>query len=112
MAEAAAATRFAGVMIATEEALTSVGICQPGDVLGVIDGDIVEIGHGVLSVVLGLSDRLLAVGAELMTVLVGADAPNGIGEVLTKHVRQRSPFTEVAVYAAGQLYFPVIIGVE
>ena len=44
--------------------------------LGLIDGEVVEIGHGVARVAFALVDRLLGVGAELMTVLVGADAPH------------------------------------
>jgi uncharacterized protein len=112
MAEAAAATRFAEVTIAQREALTSVGICQEGDVLGLIDGEVVEIGRGLVSVALTLVDRLLGVGAELMTVLVGGGAPAGVGELLAGHVRQRAPFTDVSVYLGGQPDYPLIIGVE
>ncbi|MGI8678150.1 MAG: DAK2 domain-containing protein [Jatrophihabitans sp.] len=112
MAEAAAATRFAEITIATAEGLTAVGICQPGDVLGLIDGEVVEIGRGLLAVAFGLVDRLLAVGAELMTVLVGAPAPNRAGELIEAHVRDRAPFTDVSVYQGGQADHPVIIGVE
>jgi dihydroxyacetone kinase-like predicted kinase len=112
MAEAAAATRFAEVSIAEHESLTSAGICEAGDVLGLIDGEVVEIGRGVLAVALAVSDRLLGVGAELMTVLVGDGAHPGIGEVLRRHVQDRSPLTEVTVYDVGHLDVPLIIGVE
>lgn len=112
MAEAAAATRYAEVGVAAAEALTSVGICQAGDVLGMIDGEVVEIGRGLVAVALALVDRLLGVGAELMTVLVGAEAPPGIGALLAEHVRRRSPLTEVTSYECGQVNYPVIIGVE
>ncbi|HEY7007367.1 MAG TPA: DAK2 domain-containing protein [Jatrophihabitantaceae bacterium] len=112
MAEAAAATRFAEVMVAERESLTSVGICQAGDVLGLIDGEVVEIGRGVLAVSLAVSDRLLGIGAELMTLLVGASAQPGLGELLRRHVRDRSPLTEVSVYDVGQADAPLIIGVE
>jgi dihydroxyacetone kinase-like predicted kinase len=112
MAEAAAATRFAEVLIADREALTSVGICQAGDVLGLIDGEVVEIGRGVLAVALAVLDRLLGVGAELITVLVGADARPGLGEIVRRHVRERSALTEVTVYDVGQPRIPLIIGVE
>ncbi|HLY34315.1 MAG TPA: hypothetical protein VKQ07_07270, partial [Jatrophihabitantaceae bacterium] len=112
MAEAAAATRFAEVVIATEQALTAVGICEAGDVLGLIDGEVVEIGPGLLAVVLAIVDRLLGIGAELLTVVVGRDAPAGLGELLTSHIRDRARFTEVAVYAADQSEYPVIIGME
>lgn len=112
MAEAAAATRFAEVRIAHSQALTSAGICEPGDVLGLIDGDVVEIGRGLVSVAFALIDRLLGVGAELITVLVGAGAGPGHGEVIAGHVRDRAPLTDVTVYAGGQLDQLLIIGVE
>jgi len=112
MAEAAAATRYAELVVAQDEALTAVGICQPGDVLGLIDGEVVEIGRGLPAVAFGLVDRLLGVGAELMTVIVGAQAPARIGEQIEAHVRGRSPLTDVAVYEGGQPDQPVVIGVE
>jgi len=112
MAEAAAATRFAEVTTAQREALTSVGICQPGDVLGLIDGEVVEIGRGLVSVAFALVDRLLGVGVELMTVLVGGGAPPGVGELLVRHVQERAPFTDVNVYLGSQPDYPLIIGVE
>jgi DAK2 domain fusion protein YloV len=112
MAEAAGATRHAELTVATDEALTAVGICQPGDILGLIDDDVVEIGRGLLAVAFTVVDRLLGVGAEMMTVLVGADAPPRIGEIIRAHVRERAPFTDVTVYDGGQLDHPVIIGVE
>ena len=93
-------------------ALTAVGICQPGDVLGMIDGEVVHIGRGLLAVAFGLVDRLLAVGAELMTVVVGAGAPSRTGELIEAHVRGRAPLTDVSVYQGGQPDQPVIIGVE
>jgi len=112
MAEAAAATRFAEISVAEHQSLTSAGICQAGDMLGLIDGEVVDIGNGMLSVALAVTDRLLTVGAELMTVLVGADAPPGLGEVIRRHVRDRTALTEVTVYDAGQTGRPLIIGVE
>jgi DAK2 domain fusion protein YloV len=112
MAEAAAATRFAEVCVAGGQALTSVGMCRAGDVLGLIDGDVVEIGADVLTVALSLVDRLLRAGGELVTVLLGADAPDGAGEAVGAQVRRRAPLTDVAVYRAGQPDTPLIVGVE
>jgi uncharacterized protein len=112
MAEAAAATRHAEVTVADTEALTAVGICGPGDILGLIDDEVVDIGRGLLAVVFSLLDRLLGVGAELITVLVGEDAPPRAGEVIEAHVRTRSPLTDVAVYQCRRTEHPVIIGVE
>jgi hypothetical protein len=112
MAEAAAATRYAEVTIAAAEALTAVGICTPGDILGMIDGDVVEIGRGLLAVSFNVLDRLLGVGAELITVVVGEDAPARSGELIEAHVRTRAPLTDVAVYQGRVTEHPVIIGVE
>jgi DAK2 domain fusion protein YloV len=112
MAEAAAATRYAEVTVAESRSFTSAGICQAGDVLGLIDGEVVEIGRGVLAVALAVTDRLLGVGAELITVLVGADAQPGVGEVLRRHVRDRSAYTEVTVYDVATEGVPLLIGVE
>lgn len=112
MAEAAAATRHAEVTIAATEGLTAVGICAPGDILGLIDDEVVEIGRGLLAVSFNVVDRLLGVGAELITVLVGEDAPPRAGELIAAHVRSRAPLTDVAVYQGRVTDHPVIIGVE
>jgi DAK2 domain fusion protein YloV len=112
MAEAAAATRPAEIVIAQQDSLTSVGLCRAGDVLGLIDRDVVQIGHSTISVAFGLLDRLLGVGAELVTLLVGEGLPSNTGAVLAEHVRQRSPLTEVAVYDGGPPDRPLIIGAE
>jgi hypothetical protein len=112
MAEAAAATRFAEVTIAETEALTSVGICQSGDVLGLIDGEVVEIGADVDAVSVAVVDRLLGVGAELLTLLLGGGVSAGLGERLGAHVRELTQLTEVVVYDVGQPRYLLIIGVE
>ncbi|WP_460605352.1 DAK2 domain-containing protein [Jatrophihabitans fulvus] len=112
MAEAAAATRFAEVVTAEQEALTSVGRCLPGDVLGLIDGEVVEIGRGTLAVAFVLVDRLLGVGAELMTIVVGEGAHRRAGELVEAHIRGRAPLVDVTVYAGGQPDHPLIIGAE
>lgn len=112
MAEAAAATRYAEVTVAESQSLTAAGICQAGDILGWIDGEVVAIGRGVLSVTLALVDRLLGVGAELVTVLVGAAAYPGVGEIVRRHVLDRSPYTEVCVYDTALAGDSLVIGME
>jgi dihydroxyacetone kinase-like predicted kinase len=66
----------------------------------------------LLAVAFNIVDRLLGVGAELMTIIVGDDAPPRVGEVIEAHVRRRAPLTDVTVYRGGQSEHPVIIGVE
>jgi DAK2 domain fusion protein YloV len=112
MAEAAAATRWAEVTVAEREALTMAGRCQPGDVLGLIDGEVVEIGSTVGSVAAAIIDRLLAVGGELITILVGREAEPDAGEQLRRHITSVAPHIEVGVFDGGQPHFPLLIGVE
>ena len=112
MAESAAATRWAEVTVAARESLTMAGRCQPGDVLGLIDGEVVTIGADVVVVAEWIIDRLLGVGGELVTVLVGTKAPAGAGATIAAHVVASAPHVEVAVLTAGQPGSPLLIGVE
>jgi DAK2 domain fusion protein YloV len=112
MAEAAAATRYAEIARAEQDSLTSAGVCRAGDILGLIDGEVVEIGRNMIAVAFALVDRLLGIGAELMTILVGADAPTGLGELVRTHALERAPLTEVTAYSSGQCGQPLIIGAE
>jgi DAK2 domain fusion protein YloV len=112
MAEAAAATRWAEVTVAQREALTSVGRCQAGDILGLIDGEVVEIGHSVHDVAVAALDRLLGVGAELITIIAGRDAEPDLTDVVRAHIERAAPLIEVTVFDGGQPRYPLLLGVE
>jgi len=110
MARASSATRYGGVTVASKEALTTAGRCQVGDVLGLVDGDIVEIGDSVPQVVLRVIDRMSSSNSELVTLVTGVDAPDDIVGVVENHVAQA--LVDLEVVAGGQPHWPVIIGVE
>ncbi|MEH1130174.1 DAK2 domain-containing protein [Micromonospora sp. CPCC 206061] len=112
MAEAAGACRYAEVCFASREALTVAGPCRPGDVLALVDDEVHLIGHDLHQTCRDLLDRLLGGGGELVTLLIGADAPAGFGEALRGHVAQRWPFVEVNEYDGGQPLYPLLVGVE
>jgi DAK2 domain fusion protein YloV len=112
MAEAAAATRWAEVTIAEREALTSAGRCKAGDVLGLIAGEVVEVGASITTVAQALIDRLIGVGGELITILVGEQIDSSVGHELAEHVAVMAPGVEVSVFEGGQPDFPLLIGVE
>ena len=112
MAEAAAATRFAEVRVVEREALTTVGVVHEGDVLGLIDGEVVQVGRSVGAVALAILDRLLGTGGELITVLLAPDSASDAGEALGRHISHVAPLTEVVVYQAGQPGCPLLIGME
>ncbi|MEU5989641.1 DAK2 domain-containing protein [Spirillospora sp. NPDC047418] len=112
MTRAAGATRFGHLEVAGQEAVTSVGLCRPGDVLGLIEGDVATIGAGVAEVAQNLLDRMLSGGGELVTLITGARAAPGLAEALEEHLRRAHPDVEVGVYGGGQERYPLLIGVE
>ncbi|SDJ27752.1 hypothetical protein SAMN05444157_2601 [Frankineae bacterium MT45] len=112
MAEAAAATRWAEVTVAQRESLTSVGQCQPGDILGLIDGEVVVIGAAVGEVAGIVADRLVGIGAELITIVVGRDAVDDDVQALVTRLAASAPLVEVAVFDGGQPHYPLLIGAE
>lgn len=115
MAEAAAATRRGELVIARREAMTWVGRCQPGDALGLIDGEVVLIEPAPADLVAAacrLVDRMLDAGGELVTVFGGADAPVSLEDELGRHLRLSHPEVELTGYPGGQAETVALIGVE
>lgn len=114
MAEAAAATRRGDIVVAGEDALTWVGQVRAGDVLGLVDGEVVRIGEpgGVLDAAIDVLERMLAVGGELVTVLTGADAPADVEDVLAERLRVGHPEVELVCYYGGQSDAVLLMGVE
>jgi dihydroxyacetone kinase-like predicted kinase len=112
MAEAAGACRSGEVCTASREALTVAGRCRPGDLLGLVDGEVNVIGADVEEVCRRLLDRMLGGGGELVTFVLGADAPPELEETLRAHVSQSWPFVEVQCYAGGQPRYHLLVGVE
>ncbi|WP_338741326.1 DAK2 domain-containing protein [Actinomadura luteofluorescens] len=112
MTRAAGATRFGHLEVAAQEAVTSAGLCRPGDVLGLIEGDVATIGADLAAVARDVLDRMLSGGGELVTLIPGRHAPPGLAAGLEDHLRRRRPDAEVGVYAGDQERHPLLIGVE
>jgi dihydroxyacetone kinase-like predicted kinase len=114
MSAAAAATGFGGLARAEREAMTSAGICRPGDILGLVEGDIVVLGDDPEVVACAVVDRMLAAGGELVTLVCGEDpfAGRPMAEAVRRHLHQTRLDVEVAVYDGGQAHYPLLIGVE
>ena len=58
------------------------------------------------------SVRLLSSGGELVTLVIGADAPEGLGDALAERVSSAHRDAEVSVIQGGQPHYPVLVGVE
>ncbi len=112
MAEAAGACRRGGLEVATGEGLTWVGRCAPGDVLALLDGDVAIIETDQLTAAERLLDRMLGAGGELVTVLTGADAEDGLPAALAAHVAGEHRGVELVVLPVGLAGTVLELGVE
>ncbi|WP_042384922.1 DAK2 domain-containing protein [Streptacidiphilus melanogenes] len=114
MTSAAGATRYAELAVAEGESWTMAGVCQAGDVLGLIDGDVAVIGDAADMVATAgtVLDRMLAAGGEMVTLIVGEDAVPGLADALVAHVRRTNPVVDAVVYEGGQGAAPLVVGVE
>ncbi|MEU4561346.1 DAK2 domain-containing protein [Actinoplanes sp. NPDC023936] len=112
MAEAAGACRYGEVCTAQRDALTVAGPCRAGDLLGLVDGEVHVIGDDVTEVSRLLLDRMLGGGGELVTCVLGADAPPGLEARIREHTHRNWPFIELQCYAGGQPRYHLLAGVE
>ncbi|MBI0296845.1 DAK2 domain-containing protein [Streptomyces sp. PRKS01-29] len=112
MTSAAGATRYAELAVAERQSWTMAGVCQAGDVLGMIDGDVAVIGSELAATAETVLDRMLAAGGEMVTLVLGAGLPDEIAERLERHVREGHFAVDTVVYRGGQPTAPLIIGIE
>jgi dihydroxyacetone kinase-like predicted kinase len=112
MTSAAGATRYAEVAVAERQSWTMAGICQAGDVLGLVDGDVAVIGADVTATARAVLDRMLAAGGELVTLVLGDEAPVSVADILETHVRESYLAVDTVVYRGGRQGALLLIGVE
>jgi DAK2 domain fusion protein YloV len=118
MAEASAATRRGELVVASADAITWIGPCKEGDLLGFADGDVMRIEHGpateekVITGACAVVDRMLAAGGELVTALIGFGAPDELADELEKHIRFDHPAVEFVAYRGSQRDSVLMLGVE
>ncbi|MCO5971038.1 DAK2 domain-containing protein [Actinoallomurus soli] len=112
MTRAAGATRSGRLETARSEAVTSAGMCRPGDVLGLVDGDVALIGADASALAAGVLDRMLSPGSELVTLIAGDGAPGDLADRVRERLHAVRPDVEVAVYHGGQDRHLLLIGVE
>jgi uncharacterized protein len=112
MTEAAAGTRSGVLRIADSAALTWAGPCVPGDVLGLVDGEVVLIAPDLPVGALWLASRMLTAGGELVTVLLGDGVDDALAEGLVAELRRSHPEVDVVVHRGARPGHPVELGVE
>ncbi|MET7451827.1 DAK2 domain-containing protein [Streptomyces sp. NPDC005574] len=112
MTSAAGATRHAEVVVAERQSWTMAGICQAGDVLGLIDGDVAVIGSDITVTAEIVLDRMLSAGGELVTLVLGDEAPEPVAAHLEARVRDAYLAVDTVVYRGGRQGAVLLIGVE
>ncbi|MET9437445.1 DAK2 domain-containing protein [Streptomyces sp. NPDC006551] len=112
MTAAAGATRYAELAVAERQSFTSAGVCQAGDVLGLIEGDVAVIGQDLTTTARTVLDRMLSAGGELVTLIVATDTPETLAPALERHVRDTYLAVDTTTYHAGPGAPPLLIGVE
>ena len=95
MTAAARGARHGAVTVAAKQAMTTAGPCEPGDVLGVVQGDFAIVGEDLFEVATGVLERLLGGGGELVTLVAGEEAGDlvervrALGRARTTRSRRR-----------------------
>jgi DAK2 domain fusion protein YloV len=112
MTAAALATRCGGVTTAVRAAQTAAGACGQGDVLGLVEGEVVVISTELRLAARRLLGHLLSGGGELATIVLGVDAGVALGPDLIDYLREAHPAVEVLVLEGGQPHYAVLVGVE
>ncbi|MDF6045103.1 DAK2 domain-containing protein [Streptomyces sp. JH14] len=112
MTAAAGATRYGELTVAERQSWTMAGICQAGDILGLIDGDVAVIGEDVPRTARAVIDRMLAAGGELVTLVLGEDVTDALADALEEHVREGYLAVDTVVYRGGGQGAALLIGVE
>lgn len=112
MSSAAAHTQHGAITIATEPGMTMVGPCEAGDVLGVVGGDFAYIGRSAVDIANDVLDRIVSPGSEMVTLVVGHGAEEGLAQAVEAHIQQERPDIDTVVYQGGQENYPLFIAVE
>jgi DAK2 domain fusion protein YloV len=112
MTTAAGHARHGAVTVAARQAMTSAGPCEPGDVLGVVEGDFAVIGDSLSAVADDVVHRLLSGGGELLTLVTGDGAPSDLADRLERQISSERPEVDVVVYDGGQPRYPLLVAVE
>ncbi|MHB1524844.1 MAG: DAK2 domain-containing protein [Candidatus Dormibacteria bacterium] len=83
-----------------------------GDVIALLDGQLVAAGADLAEVVLGALSKLPEASLEVVTLYRGASVQIGDSERLEARIRERFPHLEVERHDGGQALYPYIISAE
>jgi DAK2 domain fusion protein YloV len=111
MAAAARHARSGAITLAEKQAMTMAGPCEPGDVLGVVEGDFAIVGGDQLTVAKSVLDKMIGGGGELVTIVSGAGSGD-LSEHCAAYISSTYVHVDVIRYDGGQERYPLLFGVE
>jgi hypothetical protein len=85
---------------------------QDGQIIGLIDGKLVQAGNDLNEIVLGLLDKMQVTQYELITLYYGKDVSDADAEALAEHLRERYTEQDIEVVHGGQPHYHYIISTE
>jgi uncharacterized protein len=109
---AAGAVRCGEVVPAVRDAETPIGAVREDQPLAVVDGEVIAAEDEPLAALDAILDRLHVDDAEIVTLLLGRDAPAEERERAEQLVRERAGAGEVEVIDAGQRPARYVVGLE
>ena len=110
MAAAAASVRTGAVARASRTAVVGGLAVEEGQFLGLVEGEAVAAAPELDRVASDVLERLLAEPADVLTILLGEEAPPVDG--LRSEVEVAHPGLEIEVHEGGQPHYPLLFGAE
>ncbi|MEA3356131.1 MAG: dihydroxyacetone kinase, partial [Candidatus Bipolaricaulota bacterium] len=83
-----------------------------GNIVGILDGDIVANGQKLQETVLALIDKMITGREGLLTLFYGEEVSEEEASLLKERIEQCHPRIEVQVYYGGQIHYQYIVSVE
>ena len=83
-----------------------------GDLIGLVDGDIVVSGQDVVQVSQDLVAKMVDSDSEVVTILVGADGNESQAQQISEQIAATFPDLETEIHAGDQPIYPYLIAVE
>jgi hypothetical protein len=113
MARAALSVSTGEVTQAVRDSSSAAGAITQGDWIGLVRGDgIVAVSGSPEGASTSLLAQLVGRDSELVTVIVGAEAPDETTAAINAWLADHCPHVQVEVHHGGQPLYPYLFGVE
>ena len=104
--------RTGEVTQAVRDAVSDVGPVREGDWIALSREGVVATASSPADAVCELLGKLVDDTSEIVTVLVGSDAPSNETDRIREHLEVKFPHLEVEFHHGGQPLYPYLVGVE